>query len=255
MKLDDKIFFLREIIVTNLNSIADEAGSKRKISEIMGISEQQFQRYTNQRGDIKLVLALKICNILGLNILWLATGRGEKFKSNEFNTNKSMRNTPASEGSIIDGVSVRIVGYISKIGGISKASIKTGISKSQLDRYSKNDMDIKVTSLIIIADAANLSFRWLATGKGNMNISRPATFSSEGVKVIPEYPKRMTATEVKDWLNDATQVWEKAVEATDIHLPAMLEENLRGLVFNGHLNIMELVKLMTTINSTMNSKE
>ncbi|MBL4799802.1 MAG: hypothetical protein JKY50_20580 [Oleispira sp.] len=249
MELDKKVTFLRDRIVTNLNCIAKDAGSKRKLSEMIGVTEQQFQRYTNQGGDIKLMLALKICNDLGLNISWLATGEGEKFGNlvDIENAENPMGSTPTTEGTPIDGISVRIIGAISKSGGAEKVAKKIGISSMQLKRYTKKDMDIKVITLLSIAEIAGLSFKWLATGKGN---PQRRVVKNKTTKVT----QTITLDELRDSLEKGEEVWNKASTVANTPLPVALEDNIKGMIIDYQMEPMAVVKLLLTIKRTMVAK-
>lgn len=251
MELDEKVSFLRERIVTNLKCIAEEIGSKRKLSKMTGITEQQFQRYTNQGGDIKLLLALKICDATGLEIAWLATGQGEKHSNSDIaeSTEKPMGTTPATEGTTLDGISVRIIGAVSKSGslGFDGVAERVGISAVQLKRYTKQDMDIKLITLLLIAEVSGLSFKWLVTGKGNPHTPKPKATQ----EAAPKPRDKAVLVSLADRISNAEDVWGKAVEATESNLPAAIGESIKGLILDHEMGVVEVAKLLMSINSTM----
>jgi len=59
----------------------------------------------------------------------------------------------------------RVKAVITKLGGITQASQKTGLSTSVLSQYSNGKSEPSRTRLMNIADAANVGLAWLATGQ------------------------------------------------------------------------------------------
>jgi len=59
----------------------------------------------------------------------------------------------------------RIKAVITKLGGITQASKKTGLSTSVLSQYSNGKSEPSRRRLISLADAAGVGLAWLATGQ------------------------------------------------------------------------------------------
>ncbi|MBS9777160.1 MAG: helix-turn-helix domain-containing protein [Gammaproteobacteria bacterium] len=89
----------------------------------------------------------------------------------------------------------RIEKVIDIIGGMSETARQTGISVPSISRWRDGTSDPSRTNIVKLAEAANVSLAWLATGDGEMKSSEESTNSNtnEGDYVsVPFY--RATAS-------------------------------------------------------------
>ena len=78
----------------------------------------------------------------------------------------------------------RIKSVITKLGGITQASQKTGLSTSVLSQYANGKSEPSRTRLLSMAEAADVSLLWLATGKGDE--------VSQSLHILPYYGPDLT---------------------------------------------------------------
>lgn len=75
---------------------------------------------------------------------------------------------------------------VEKFSTIADASAKMGISLSTLNNYLSGRNDVKVSMLVKMALAADVSIEWLATGKGEPDGNRPSLDELRGKVTMPE---------------------------------------------------------------------
>ena len=80
--------------------------------------------------------------------------------------------TEVGANSVAEGRVQRIREASRRAGGHSTLAAKSGLSLSTLNRYLSGG-ELKVGSLVAIADASGLSMEWLATGRGEMVAASP----------------------------------------------------------------------------------
>jgi transcriptional regulator with XRE-family HTH domain len=252
----NKVTIQRERIVTSIKTISNDVGSNKKLIEMISISEPSFYKILKGAKDLRLIAAFEICNATGTAITWLATGEGHKYNNlvDVENAEKPMGTTPATQGTVLDGISVRLTGAMIKLGGVDKTAAKVGISSSQMQRYTKKDMDIKVITLLSIAEVTGLSFKWLATGKGSPTAPGTAVKAKEQPEATLKPRDTVTLDELRDSLEKGEEVWNKASEVADIQLPVALEDNIKGMIIDYQMEPMAVVKLLLTIKRTMVAK-
>ena len=95
---------------TRLTGLAAKHGGKNSFADLIGISYSQLHRMCSGDADMKLSLALKIAEVTGVSVQWLATGDGSPFQADSAPDSDDYALIPgynvqvsAGNGSLIDG--------------------------------------------------------------------------------------------------------------------------------------------------------
>ncbi len=94
--------------------------------------------------------------------------------SKKITQEKSSENEIESTLSLTSGIGARILEAVDIVGGKKELSRKANISASQLYRIISEDNQAKIETIAAIAQAADISIEWLATGQSEKSTLRAA---------------------------------------------------------------------------------
>jgi len=118
----------------------------------------------------------------------------------------------------------RIKAVITKLGGITQASKKTGLSTSVLSQYSNGKSEPSRTRLISLAKASGVSLAWLAIGQEDT--------MDQKLHILPYYGSK---------LDDGSKlVRERLIQYSKIPITDLFLQNILGRESINHLGFFDI---------------
>lgn len=157
----------REKRAARLRQAVRAAGGNRVVSEKSGVKVGTLADYL-AGGEQKLSNTIALAEACGVSLEWLATGAGP-MKSEEFPAAVAPRAVGLSDHqqalATIRSVGARLLAAIDEAGGPLVVAERAGMLVDALADAAGGNVELRVSALVALADACNVSVEWLATGR------------------------------------------------------------------------------------------